>query len=475
MNDIRVGNKKVRVGFKGIIQTVDESLLSHEYAKECDNFSFDNGVLKSNLGLDRAKGYFRFPNTNRHTYPECPPNKPARRVFLYRRKENGEDADRIVVQLLDGTAWHTKLYENDEWHMYPGVQIIDNAQAVNYNYNGEDVMILCSSTNDKMFFLNGDDAKVCSAAPHFSCIAVHNERVYGGFNGEQTRLWFSDDFNPANWNVSTTEAGYIDFADGMGDILKLISFQNYLYIFREYGIYRLTAYGDPSDFILKKVITDTGRLCKDSIVQCGDRIVFYAGNGLFSFDGYTATPIGKELPPLYSTFYMCGAYLDNCYYLACRTKNDEFLNNSLIKYDLKQNQYSILYGVQIRYMTAVKSRYGADIVCTLEDDNGYVLGMITKSGKALKETTTKHYASPYNNMSIAGFKTVKSIALVSKYPITLTVILDGKRYVFDVEGKEEMQIVTVEKSGREFGVEIDTTAQNAYVTPLIVDMDVMAE
>ncbi len=474
MNDIGTRNKKIRVGFKGIIQTTDESLLSHEYAKECENFSFDNGVLKANLGVDRAQGYFPFPNKARHTYKELPKGYTARRVFFYKRKEEGKEVVRIVVQVGNGTFWYTKMHEEDDWHMYPGAQFIGDADAVNYNYKGDDVMLLCTST-DSLFFLIGDTSYVCGAAPHFSSIAVHNERVYGAVNGQQTQVWFSDDFNPANWNVSADEAGYIGFADGMGDILKLISFQNYLYIFREYGIYRLTAYGDQSEFILKKVFIDTGRICKDSIVQCGDKIIFYAETGLFAFDGYTATPIGNELPTIYSKFYLCGAYLDDCYYLACRIKNEEQLNNALIKYDMRQKQFSILYGLKIRFMSAMRAHDVSDVLCTFDGEYGNVLGMISNSGKVLDNITKKHYAGPYNNMASIGFKTVKSVSFVSKYPITLTVILDKIRYVFDVEGKDELQTVIVEKSGREFGIEIDSDTQNAYVTPLIVDMDVTAE
>lgn len=475
MNDIRTVNKKIKIGFKGIVNTIDESLLSHEYATECENFSFENGVLKAELGIDKAQGYYHFPRTNRHTYDELPTSTPAKRVFLYRRKEDDQDADRIVVQLTNSTFSYTQIYDKDVWNAYPsGAYLIKDAEAVNYNYNGEDILLICAPKG-KLFFLKGDGATVCSNAPSFSTIAVHSERVFGGVNGQQTRLWFSDDFNPSNWNVSTNEAGYIDFADGMGDILKLVPFLNYLFIFREYGILRLTAYGNPSDFMLKKVFTDTGRICKDSIVQCGDKIIFYADNGLFAFDGYSASSIGDELPPLYSKYYMCGTYVDDCYFLACHTQDEEFLNNSLIKYDLKHKQFSILHGVQIRYITAVKTRYGSDVLCTFEEDKGHILGVVSKSGAVFGTPTVKHYKSPYNNLSSASVKTIKSISFISKYPITLTVILDKNRYVFDVKGKDETQTIHVEKSGVEFGVEIDTTEPKAYVTPLIVDMDIMAQ
>lgn len=58
--------------------------------------------------------------------------------------------------------------------------------------------------------------------------------------------------------MSPDEAGFINFSDECGDVIKVVSFSNYLYVFREYGIFRLTAYGDQNDFCLKRSLPIRG-------------------------------------------------------------------------------------------------------------------------------------------------------------------------------------------------------------------------
>ncbi len=469
---IRVKNKSVQVGFRGIVTSLDESILSHDYAKECKGFLIEDDILKGEIGIERAKGYFVGVNNNRHTYLDMPENTIVKRVFLYRRTIDGEYDDRLVAHMQDGYFWQTKIFSEDTWHKITGMRMFGDACAVNYNFYGDDVLIV-DAADDGLFAINGDTSFYYSNAPKLASITVHNERVWGSSNSTRGEVWFSDDFDPSNWNASSGEGGVIYFADGMGEVLKVVSIFNYIYIFREYGIMRLTAFGKQSDFLLKTMFTDTGYIYKDTIALADDKIIFYAEGGIFVFDGYDTTRVCKELPEVFNRNLLCGAYLDNKYYLACRLDSAGTINNSLVVYDIVKGSMGIVKDVYINSLNSIKIHKGADVVCTFAIDKQNIIGMMSKDGKILGEATHKKYVSPINNLSIKGEKIIREIHVKTLYPITLSILLDGKKTSYTLEGKNEMQTIDVDKRGFMFGMEIESENDKALVSPIRVDMDIV--
>ncbi|MDE7372985.1 MAG: hypothetical protein K2N18_02870, partial [Clostridia bacterium] len=381
LKDVGVSKSRITVGFKGIVTDTDESVLDMAYTKKAFNFAFEDGVLTGGIGIDTAQGFYPEPYGGRHDYPALPEGKEFRDVFLYRRKTaDGKYDDRIVAHLTDCSFMYTSVFKTDTWHEIPALLINSDVTAVNYSYKGEDVLLVASDDN-KFSLIKDARPLACGNAPNFTSIAVHNERVYGSVNGLQNQVWFSDDFDPSNWSVSADEGGYINFADECGEVIKLVSFLNYLYVFREFGIFRLTAYGDQSEFMLKKVFTDTGRIVKNSIELCGDKIIFYADDGLFSFDGYEVVRIAKPIMDINRKHLMSCAYLDDYYYMACNILDEGIKNNAVIRYGLRDKSLSVLYGSGVRKLRTVRVHNGTQVLCVFHTENADTLGMMTKSGK----------------------------------------------------------------------------------------------
>jgi len=475
LKEVRVGKSKVRVGFKGIVNSTYAGVLDMAYTDKAYNFAFENGALTGGIGIDPAAGYYAAPIAARHNYPEIPGGRGLKDVFLYRRlTAAGVHDDRLIAQTVNGHFYYTSVFKTDSWHELPEIIITKDVWTVNYNYNGDDVLLLTSG-RDKLIILNDTTPKMCMNTPKFTSLAVHNERVYGSFNGSKPQVWFSDDFNPVNWNVSSGEAGYINFSDECGEVLKVVSFLNYLYVIREYGIFRLTAYGDQSEFLLKKVFTDTGRIVKSSIEVCGDKIIFYAEDGLFAFDGYVVSRIAGEMPKVSRKHIMSGAYLDGCYYLACCIWEDSEENNAIVRYNLRDKSLSVLYGYSVRTLKSVRVHNGAQVLCVFAlGDDITKLGMMSESGKVMNVPTQKRYISPYGTLNSSALKTVRSVSLLTTSALTLRVILDGKQYDYQVRGSETMQTVAVEKCGGRIGFELICDSAEAYVTPLIVSLDTVS-
>lgn len=480
MRKVAVRKKKLRVGFKGIVTTVDEDSLSPEYCARAYNFAFENGALTGGIGIDRARSYSPAPWLARHDIDYLEETDKITEVFVYRRRTaEGAYDDRLVVHLHNGRFKYTGIFAQDGWHDIPALNMAEGVTAVNYNYQGEDILLL-SSPEDHLYMLKDTTPSVCTQAPSFSSLCVYNERVFGSANQAKNQVWFSDDFSPSNWTVSEEGGGYIDFADECGDVIKVVTFLDYLYIFREHGIFRLTAYGEQSEFLLKKVFTNTGRIYKNTIAVCGDKIIFFADEGLFTFDGYTATRIAKELPPLILYKDMAsGAYLNDCYYLACRLENDSFAdtlpNDTVVKYDMKSAQLSYLHGYDIKWLVTVKVHNASDVLCVFGSDNRNKLGMISDSGKVMGTSTQKKYFSPPDIVSPYQKKTVRDVCVRTKYPITLRVLTDGIAREYQLDGSNLPQKVIVEKCASKVALELVCNSDKAHVSPIEVSVDVLNE
>ena len=118
-----------------------------------------------------------------------------------------------------------------------------------------------------------------------SCAAMHHGRLFVG-NG--LRLRFSAPFSTEGLLQTERDpdkAGYIDFEEGKGNIVALVSFRERLYILFERGIFRMRAGGEAADFAAEEMPFCGGEILSGSVTLSGENICFLTAEGLFAFDG----------------------------------------------------------------------------------------------------------------------------------------------------------------------------------------------
>lgn len=173
-----------------------------------------------------------------------------------------------------------------------------------------------------------------------SKLTNHFERLFGVATDGYT-IVFSKELEPYNWKVSLDDGGYINVGIGYGKILRLISFNEYLYCFAHNGILRISAYAQQSEFSIKRLDVDTGGIYGDSIASCKDRIMYLSSKGLNVFDGYNNRILYPELTPIFSQYdYFNGRYSKNKYYLLASKEK----RHVLYVFDITQGSYSAYDG-----------------------------------------------------------------------------------------------------------------------------------
>ncbi|MBE5730756.1 MAG: hypothetical protein E7350_02235 [Clostridiales bacterium] len=415
----------------GVNATYDPSVLGFGVAENCYNFDFTSGALKGCIGFETM-------------------SLTAQSMWVFKKGER-----EIFMFYKNGRITYTDNLGNSG--SLQGITLTGKPKAIGYRLNGEDVVLICSPT-DRMVVWNGVDSPYyVDESPLITSMTVHYERLFVTTGDEKNTLWFSDDLDPSNWDTSDGAGGFIELADDRGALIKVLSFLNYVYIFRERGISRLTAYAEQSEFSISHLFVTGGRIYPESIALCGDRVIFASSDGIFSFDGVSTRRILTNLDGLLvPDENSVAVYRSGKYYLATRANfgqdgsfSSSYTNNALLIYG--DDGYTLMRGYDI---TSLYS-YGDALYAVI---GGRVY---THSGKCDKP---KRWSVPQTDLGSGRNKRIKVLYIDTATDITLTVNIDGAKKVYLVKGSSTTSRVNINLCGRKFGMTIDCTADSPRIS-----------
>jgi hypothetical protein len=471
--------------FTGVDAKNDQNTLPLTYCGYGYNISFDGGALKNGMGVVRA-----VINDNPMPHTGLIGKKILRSWIYYKQDSaTGQRQDKIMALLDDGYIYVLPLDygEEDEFEKTDMSFPMGVACGLNYHADDKDLFLLFGYYGG-MYIYDGEDFESCPSAPGFDSVCVHYGRVYGTVSRGENKVYFSDELNPSNWNVSMTEAGYISFPDQGGKVSKVVSFNDYVFIFRQNGIHRLTAYTDFTEFKLTKVWSTASRIYGDTVTLCGDKIIFLADDGLYAFDGFTTVKIFTELFPLIGEKrYSHACYYDYRYYLACCLKNkdqselgdedEHTCNNAVIAFDLDQNQVNILRGADIGCFTPLILGETSQLLVNFNNFRGAYTGMIDDSGTLFGTPLKKLWQSPRTSLLRPDAdKIIRRIYLKADAPLTITVGEgeDGEETVIEAEESHLIQTLFLSQKCQEVCVKLEwTRAAKFYLNGFLIEFDII--
>ncbi len=426
----------------GLNAACDESVLSPSVAAQCYNFDFTSGALKHHVG---------FLNSG----------ISADSVWAF----HPDDMDvEFLMYSYKGEVFYRRS-DDGTTHKLEGIRLTSVPETIKYRLYGKDVVLICSPTDNMVVWNGVDPAYYVSSSPLITSMTMHYERMFVTTSNDKNTLWFSDDLDPTNWNTEMSEGGFIELADERGALIKVISFLNYVYIFRENGISRLTAYADQSEFSISHLYVTSGKIFPKSIAVCGDKVMFASSDGIYVFDGVSTRRILSNLDALiFPNENSIGVYHEGKYFLATYADFKKangfatnFVNNAVLIYDDKG--YTLLRGYDIRDF------YSFDKLYAIIDGS-----IRTYEGNCL---LPKRWTIPYTDLGSARVKKIKTLYIETKSDITLTVKIDGNEKTFKVKGKNVPSCVNINMPGRKFGLTIDCNDPTPLITRPQLSFDII--
>ncbi len=436
----------------GINSLKDENLTNMQYAINIENFAYSDGSLKNGLGFDDFLSKLCDGEELETLEKSMSAIGSIERIFHFYKydEENMTRQDKLLFINEDYNLFYINLYDQEmTLNSLRNVTFTSLPVAVRYRLNGEDVIILSSETDNMVVWDGINEPYEVLDAPKISSMAIHYERLFATTNGEKNSVWFSDDLDPTNWSLSLDEAGFIQLIDERGPLARVVSFLDYIYIFREYGISRLTAYADQSSFSVSNLFVSSGKIYADSVCVCGDKILFLARDGLYKFDGVDTTRILTNI-----TNNLCeidnqnasACYYNGNYYLSCKFKfaNDQdncensFYSNALLEIDaFSLKLKNLTHGVNIKAITTVASDKinGVIVLANNSQKNAFLPTFLLKSASFLQNNLKKVWLSPTSALNNTNHqKTLKKIYIETKGDLSLFIIYDGKEKKIDFTG-----------------------------------------
>ena len=410
----------------GFREDISDNLKSIGMAKKLLNFDYKSGSLK---GIKNISNF----NFNQNDI-----DLSGAKVFFFKKYDFNLDrrVDKLVFFDKSLNAYYLELLDMEDGLKPLGIKFRGEPRAINYRLDGEDVIILVSSDDHMVVWDGVKNPEIVLDAPKIGSMDIHYERLFAVVSGgDGAELKFSDDLDPTNWSESLSDAGTIELVDDRGKLLKVISFNDYLYIFREYGITRLYANtAIQTNFYINHLFTSGGRILENTISLAGDHVFFMTTDGFYVFDGATTRKVLDNFFPLVQfTGSECATFFNGSYYLLCKLKN---VDDECVVVEIKRDDFSVkvISGLNPAGMCLLKGDGSAKLVITsLYNSYVFTLGEEEKvldniSLHGLYESPKIHFGRENER------KVIRNIELFTKNP-------NGEQVELTITNEEGKKVV----------------------------------
>lgn len=355
--------------------------------------------------------------------------------------------------------------------------------AVDFVQKGEDIAVLSTFSGLYMYNIEKSTLEKIAGAPATTSMCTHRGRLFAVQRTAMARLWFSDAMDVTNWNVSLTEGGYIDLDAEAGAIQALKSMGEYLYIFCENSIWKLTAYGDQREFAVSKVLETSGTLCYASVVMANGAFYYKTDNGFFRFDGYNnAVRIMEELDGIMDSL---GDVTSSTYHgteiiFAVHVKTGKWLKYAdgraaLLRYDLFTGEITLFQYCYVTSVLSFKCSEGTLLLATLESKDGndasHYVAIETDEGSCFGVSLNKVYRTGYTDLGMPDKKKlVRRLTFCTDSDIVVKLITDVGEYEYPVKAGIARS-VTPKVACRKFALSIETDSPTVKIVNPTVTVD----
>ena len=458
-------------------------------ASECYNYKVENGVLEDGYGFRD----FVLPMSYDDLTEEAVklPSDEVKKIWSFRWFDPIMRVTDSYVFYLDG---NDKLYYFLEYRFFDEyvtdttVSFTSEPTCFAYRMKDVNMFILSSATDDLVVYAGADTAFVFENMPKLADACIHENCLYAILATDDSKIIYTNDLKfPETQDTEFTE---LVFIGGEGHRLrKLISLNDYVYVFRDNGIVRVYPYGMTASLSISHVYYSTSFIMPETIQRCGDEILYLTREGLYSFNGTTSTKIELEITDKidmehYETFV--SASQKGKYFIACRMKFDDdetvlcegssegYNNNAVLIYDVESGCVEVLRGVDVRDFEAFETHSISKMLCCFYHDNKSKMAELTTDGKVFGEIVPKRWTSVKTDFGYEGqYKVIRSVELTAIKDCTIEIETENGKKSFKVKGNTKLQKIRLGVKGEWFKISFVSREEGQKISSPEFDIDVL--
>ena len=481
-----VKTKRFRISaFAPLYGDVEDDSVGFGYTKYACNVNISDGRIVRSAGVAQAK-------VNDHLFPSTFSVGTAvadGTIFKRYDYSTGNWDHRVVYLDSDGDVYEARIGTSSALTQLNVSRSVFK-KFLHYHYNNKDALLLFDAELGKIELYDGTTI-VSGNTPKLTDACVYNDKVYGVENVGYNRLRFSATNDPFDWTTSESGAGSVYFSDEGGVLRRVVPCGENLYVFRDYAVYKLTAYKGVKDYTLTKIFSAAEKICPQTVACWSNQVFFLAEKGLYAIEGNNVKSVWRaEFSMIKDPSHATAVCHNGAYYLAAKFVTDggtvgeeaqcTYNNGIMVMMIGSGGNVELVRGVDVKRF--VPCDIDGKGYMFLVNGNGYRclhMSMLTDDGKIYGTNAEKRWRSPEKLLTHLGEDvTIRKVHVQSASNITVKVIVDGRTHEFAVTGStktssfavndrgERLQIVLTGTadhfSPRGFEVEYETTERRQY-------------
>ncbi|MBR5226927.1 MAG: hypothetical protein IKV69_02500 [Clostridia bacterium] len=434
--------------------------------KLCYNFFVEDDALTSGLGFQNITLPIAEGSQTERTLDQVSKVKCDLWHFPCYDKATNTRQDKVFCSTECGNLLYFDIFALSRTPVILETNFDVLPSGVTYTKDDVDKMLF-SASGKLTSFQVGEFASVEAILPQFVDLVWAYDRLFGVVEGKRDEILFSNILDPTMWTLDEEK---IVLNDNQGSANKLVYFNDDLFVFRDYGITRISEFGVAKDIELFNVYSSKSKIYGKTVVHCGNKILFLARNGLYSFNG---SKVQKILPMLtkylgrFNNKNACGVFDGQNYLLACKLNffddkligcedyEEGFTNNAVIVYNVFDESVNVVRGVDIRSMLKVNSQGVEKVFVTFFGEHKTKIAMLDCSGKIFDKSLPKCWQSKkFDFGALDKTKNVREIFVRAYSDCIVSVQTDIEVESYVVVGKNDVQRIKTFVRGKEIAVEV---------------------
>lgn len=452
------------------------------------NFIHDKGVIKVGMGFEKFSAARDKINIDNEIEFPVRGNQVKALDQLCWHDDTSDNISYYVFYYNDeGLICNDAAYETWILTTFIRSDFTDIPVTVPYKYNDIEFLIF-SGKGTTILAGNGGYRELENVPSFYSCIN-HYGMFFGITITNPPKLVYTTQSNIETWDDTLVKN--LDFSDERGELTKLVSFNDYVYIFRSYGITQLSKYSPDEDFSISHLYRACSYINPRTICAFKDNVYFVEDNMLKSFNGNSVKDIEvnayKYMKGVTNT-NLCGTCFQGKYFLACKCDfgDDEvvgcegysegYVNNTLISYDLTTGEEEILRGVDVNQIMNFATPFKSKLLACFKNQHIDKIGQLTFNGKLFGETLQSKYETTFVDFGEKSeYKTLTKITYKSSGDFLCTILFDGKEKSFTLKGDGKIKTKRISLTGKEFKFILKSISSPIDIDDFVVTAKVRSE
>ncbi len=417
------------------------------HLKRFDNFSSFYNYLPTNKLLN-SKGVdvatFPYDKDDLTEYPLNTDSLNLESVngvthFKQFYASSGNTQHRILVYGSDKKVYINQMFKQDTG-LYWLYSLTFDSAPITLAYKKDDLdSIILTSKNEMKIWQTGYSPYTVENVPIITSMCMNEGVLFCTIQEPAFKIWYATDLNPETVGNISKNSGYISLEDDLGYARKIITFDQDVYVFRDYGISKINFIKNKAT--VTEIYQSQTKIYSNTVNNCGNIVMFMTGEGLYTFNGVKVSKTSIEIKELLTSQNdnaVATSLADN-YYLALRLnfndgkkimcENEDYVNNAILVFNTSNFSYEIIRGVDVKSLYTLKTELCEKVLLTFNTQHKTKLGQIIDSSTCFGEPLVKYWSS--GNI-IDGYnpKIITKLEVLADKDVKFNLICDGKNISF---------------------------------------------